>query len=66
MQLTVNGDATEVPAGLSVASLLQHLGVRAARVAVEQNREIVRKADYDRTSVQDGDEIEIVTFVGGG
>ena len=66
LRVTINGEAQEVPAGLNVASLLEHLGVREGRVAVERNREIVRKADYTETPIEAGDEIEIVSFVGGG
>ena len=64
--ITVNGSAAECPAGLSVEQLLAHLTLPPDRVAVERNREIVRRGARDRILVQPGDVFEIVTFVGGG
>lgn len=55
-----------MPAGLTVAGLLEHLDLGGRRVAVEVNREIVRRERYDEHRVATGDEIEIVHFVGGG
>jgi thiamine biosynthesis protein ThiS len=49
-----------------VASLLRELALPATRVAVERNREIVRKPEYGSTALAAGDSLEIVTFVGGG
>ena len=64
--LTVNGDAREVPRGLTVGGLLEHLGVDRRRVAVERNLEIVPRSRHAETPVEGGDRIEIVTMVGGG
>ncbi|MFN7925695.1 MAG: sulfur carrier protein ThiS [Bryobacteraceae bacterium] len=64
--MTLNGEAARVPAGLTVESLLRHLQIDAARVAVELNREIVRKPAWTQTPVAPGAEVEIVHFVGGG
>ena len=66
MTLQINGDPHQVPAGLTVASLLAHLGIDARRVAVECNEAVVKRARYDETALNDGDRIEIVNFVGGG
>jgi thiamine biosynthesis protein ThiS len=66
IEITVNGETRRAPAGLSVRALLEVLGVTADRVAVELNRVIVRKPDWDHTLVVDGARIEIVQFVGGG
>jgi sulfur carrier protein len=66
MQLHVNGEARDVPDGLTVASLLQHLAINAPRVAVELNAEVVVKARHHDTKLSEGDRVEIVTFVGGG
>jgi len=55
-----------LPEGSSIASLLEKLSVSAPRVAVERNREIVAKADYASTRLSEGDELEVVEFVGGG
>jgi thiamine biosynthesis protein ThiS len=64
--VTVNGIATECPMGLSVDELLLKLQLPLDRVAVERNRQIVRKDQRASTGVQDGDVFEVVTFVGGG
>lgn len=66
MQITVNGDARQVPEGMTLQGLIENLGLVEARVAVERNREVVTRANYPLTSLVDGDRLEIVTFVGGG
>jgi sulfur carrier protein len=66
MRATVNGEKMDLPEGLTVAALLQHLGVRAERVAVERNGAVVKKARHAEERVVPGDVLEIVTFVGGG
>ena len=66
MQITVNGDAREVPAGLTVRGLVEHLGLTDGPVAVERNREVVPRAEHPNTELQPGDVLEIVHFVGGG
>ena len=64
--VTVNGERREVPAGTSVAALLAALLVRPETVAVERNRAVVRRRDHASALLLAGDEIEVVTFVGGG
>jgi sulfur carrier protein len=66
MTLTVNGQASQVPDGLTIQGLLQHLGVTATRVAVEVNLQIVKRDKHPEHRLCDGDKVEIVTFVGGG
>jgi len=66
ISIVLNGEPAAVPPGLTVAGLLAHLRVDAARVAVELNREIVRKTEWDSTPVSDGATVEVVQFVGGG
>ena len=66
MRIVVNGEERSVPDGQSVSSLLAVLGIEAGRVAVELDRSIIRKPDWDSTMVQDGARLEIVQFVGGG
>jgi sulfur carrier protein len=66
MQIIVNGDPREVPDGLTVAALLEVLQMRANRVAIERNREILPRAQWQATQVQPNDSFEIVQFVGGG
>lgn len=66
MKLQINGEARDFPDSLSLESLLEELGMKADRVAVELNREIVSRPQWARTSLHDGDQLEIVHFVGGG
>jgi sulfur carrier protein len=66
MTIQLNGDPHEVVGPLSVAALLDRLGIDARRVAVELNLAVVKKAVYDTSVIQEGDEVEIVNFVGGG
>jgi sulfur carrier protein len=66
MKLTVNGELREVPDGLTVAQLLKHLDLSVTRIAVELNAEIVRRAQHEKRTLAEGDQLEIVTFVGGG
>jgi sulfur carrier protein len=66
LTVQVNGEALRLPAGASIARLLEELRVSTPRVAVERNREIVPKADYATTALAEGDELEVVELVGGG
>ena len=66
MEVVLNGERRQVPEGLNLESLLQHLQIRAERVAIEHNRHIVKREDWARVQLQRGDELEIVHFVGGG
>lgn len=52
--------------GLTLAALLEQLGMKADRVAVELNRDIIRREAWGQTRLKDGDRLEIVQFVGGG
>jgi thiamine biosynthesis protein ThiS len=66
VNISVNGQSRQVPGNQSVAELLSWLEIRSDRVAVELNKTIVRKRDWERTTVPSGSQIEIVEFVGGG
>ena len=66
VSLVVNGDAVEFDGEISVSALLERLEVKTGAIAVEVNREIVSKRGYSEHVLRDGDQIEIVTFVGGG
>ena len=63
--ITLNGDPRPLAAGTTVRGLLAAMGLSPDKVAVERNRRLVRAADYDAT-LEPGDEVEVVTFVGGG
>jgi sulfur carrier protein len=64
--IILNGDEYPLSADTPLITLLERLNMRRGRVAVEINREIVPKADYDATIVRVGDHVEIINFVGGG
>ena len=66
MTIRLNGDRRDISGPLSVSALLQQLEIDARRVAVELNTAVVKKAAYDSSVIKDGDEVEIVNFVGGG
>ena len=66
MTIKLNGDRRDVPGPLSVSALLEQLEIDSRRVAVELNLNVVKKTAYDSSVINDGDEIEIVNFVGGG
>ena len=66
MRLTVNGEVREAPDSATLADLLASLGIESKRVAVERNREIAPKSLWASIKLNDGDQLEIVQFVGGG
>lgn len=66
MKIRLNGDAFEVAGPLTVTALLAHLDIDSRRVAVEHNLVVVKRGLYETTEIRDGDEVEIVNFVGGG
>jgi thiamine biosynthesis protein ThiS len=66
LRVRVNGEEQEFPTGATVAGLIEKLRVSTPRVAVERNREIVPKSAYATTPLEEGDELEVVEFVGGG
>ena len=66
MFLHINGEQRDFPDGLTVAALVAQLGVKPDRVAVELNLAIVPRAQWDTTTLKDGDKLEVVHFVGGG
>ena len=64
--LTINGERREIPAGLTLLGLVGHLGLDPERVAVELDKRIVKRAQWERTGLAEGSQLEIVQFVGGG
>jgi thiamine biosynthesis protein ThiS len=66
MKITINGELREIPDGLTVVALLQHLEMTADRVAIERNLDILARAKWQETAVQPNDRFEIVHLVGGG
>jgi thiamine biosynthesis protein ThiS len=66
MNLVINGEERSFGPSLTLASLVEQLGMKQDRVAVELNRSIVPRQQWAETSLSDGDRLEIVHFVGGG
>jgi sulfur carrier protein len=66
MRLTINGKDQTFDESLTLAQLVEQLGMKGDRVAVELNREIVSRTQWPETTLNDGDHLEIVHFVGGG
>jgi thiamine biosynthesis protein ThiS len=66
VKVTINGEHREIPDGLAVTELLEHIGLPADRVAIERNLNILPRAEWLTTKVQSNDSFEIVHFVGGG
>jgi thiamine biosynthesis protein ThiS len=66
MELFVNGETKTCAEPISLADFIEQLGMKGDRIAVELNREIVPRTQWDAVQLHDGDRLEIVHFVGGG
>ena len=66
MRIQVNGEPREVAEQTTVRALIESLGLATVPVAVERNKDLVPRAQHEATRLQDGDELEVVHFVGGG
>jgi len=66
MQVTINGEKRELAENLTISEILKNLELPSERVAVELNKEVVRKKDWENIKVNDADKIEVIHFVGGG
>jgi sulfur carrier protein len=66
MRIEVNGETQNVASGITVSALLLTLGVGDGPVAVERNRKIIPRAEHASTELAEGDQLEVVHFVGGG
>jgi thiamine biosynthesis protein ThiS len=66
LAVRVNGEHRRVPGGVSIAEMLNEIGIDPRKVAVERNLEIVPRSTLGEVCVEDGDDYEIVHFVGGG
>lgn len=66
MNVVINGETKELPDGLSLNQLIEHLSLPARRMAVEVNKQVIRKQDWEKLKISEKDSIEIVHFVGGG
>ncbi|HQR14441.1 MAG TPA: sulfur carrier protein ThiS [Nitrospira sp.] len=66
MTIQVNGESRGIGDGHTVAALLRELDIRADRVAVELNLEILDRKDFETRGLREGDRVEILSFIGGG
>jgi thiamine biosynthesis protein ThiS len=66
LRVYLNGESKKIDDGLTLAELVSQLDLPAVRVAVELNRTVVRRSDWEKTELSEDDRIEIVHFVGGG
>ena len=66
VRITLNGDPIELPSPLTVSELLVRLAIDPRRVAIEHNLIVLKRSTFDTTPIAEGDQVEIVNFVGGG
>jgi thiamine biosynthesis protein ThiS len=66
LHVEINGERREVEEQITVRELIERLSLAPERLAIELNRQVVRRADWPHTTLKDGDRLEIVHFVGGG
>jgi thiamine biosynthesis protein ThiS len=66
MRVQINGESREVADAGNLAALIEALGMKADRIAVELNGDIIQRGKWAETPVHDGDKLEVVHFVGGG
>lgn len=66
MEILINGEKKQLASELNLAELLKHFDLPSERVAVELNKEVVRKKDWEDIKISDGDKLEVIHFVGGG
>ena len=66
MHIVVNGEPVECEAQTSLHGLIVQLGFNPAAIVVERNRELVSGGDFSQTSLEEGDKLELLHFVGGG
>lgn len=64
--ITLNGKRKEIQEGMSLTELLKSLGIEPQRVACEVNLNVIRRMEYEKTKISEGDKIEIVQIIGGG
>jgi len=66
VKATINGEARELPEGMTVSALLELLGAPRSGIAVARNDEVVRRSEYDTSALREGDAVEIIKAVAGG
>lgn len=66
MQLYINGEIKELPLKMNLIGVLEHFKLPSERIAIELNKEVVRRKDWVSTEIKEGDRLEVIHFVGGG
>jgi thiamine biosynthesis protein ThiS len=66
LRILINGEGKECEEGISLSALIELLELQPQRIAIELNREVIRRADWKSTVLRNEDRLEIVHFVGGG
>jgi sulfur carrier protein len=66
MKVLINGETKEIQREVNLSDLLKHFSLSTERIAIELNKEVVRRKDWETIQIKDADKIEIVHFVGGG
>ncbi len=66
MKIFINGETREIPGEVNLSELLKNLSLPSERVAIELNKQVVRKRDWENVTINDADKIEVIHFVGGG
>jgi len=66
VKATINGETRELPTGTTIAALLEQLGVMRPGIAVAKNDRVIRRAEYESSTIDDGDAVEIIKAVAGG
>ena len=66
MNIIINGEKKEISANTTVSALLSELKIDPRKIALERNLQLIPRTTFDNASLNDGDEIEIINFVGGG
>ncbi len=66
MKVFINGETKEISEEVNLSELLKNLSLPSERIAIELNKQVVRKRDWENVKINDADKIEIIHFVGGG
>ncbi|CAN5488336.1 sulfur carrier protein ThiS [soil metagenome] len=66
INIQINGETKEIPAEINLSKLLEVLALPNERIAIELNKEVVRKKNWESIRIKDSDTIEVIHFVGGG
>ena len=66
MKIIINGETKEIPNEVNIIELLESFSLPKERIAIELNKQVVRKKDWENIKITNADQIEVIHFVGGG